>query len=204
MWRPERWEDGDAGESWKSRSLSEKRENALNFLFDVSRRRPLTEAMRKQAKRNEERLRMRTSSDPTETPPVDQAGASDTLVTALTPLIHEGGDDAHDVDGGLDWADIETLVSEGVEGTDVLRNIPQRDIEALFDELYGGVAADAQARQEKLLREWFRLRREQSDTRNFDGMPPEERKLWSAWYLRSTRYVAWDCGDRRRPRVCLC
>jgi hypothetical protein len=101
------WEDGDGGADWKARDLSERRDAAMDSLFNVGRRQLITDAARDRAKRNVERLRDLTL-DPIEVKSCDDSA----LVESIDELL--GDEDV----------------------LDTLSFVPSSELRFLKDELY--------------------------------------------------------------------
>ena len=188
-----RWASGSGGVDWKGRDLDERRDQALEFLFDVSKRQPIHDGLRAQAARNQQRLRMPLDDDED---PRDDPSATSVLMDSLGPavdraaeademLLGPGEVEAARASNRLIWETAEDLagMDEGLVAESVA-NLSDADVRLLAEELYGEASASADMRRDKMLRSWFRLRHAAPRHAGFASLNKEERTEWSAWYLQ--------------------
>jgi hypothetical protein len=186
-----RWGRGDGGLDWKTRDLSDRRDRAMEYLFDVAKRRPIHDGLRAQAALNERRLRM----------PVEAAeDVQDATATAVLMDSLRSAMDRDDADGAeLSTSEIDAArasnallhdtarelgaMDEGLLADSVAHLSPD-DVAMLAEELYGDASVSADARRAKLLREWFRLRRGGGAHLGYGSLQREERTAWHPWYLK--------------------
>jgi hypothetical protein len=187
-----RWDNGSGGLHWKERHLTERRDRALEYMFDVTKRKPITDGLREQSLRNQDRLRLK-NDEIGGAVNRDDTDASTVLLDTLTPGIEEAlarERDARRLSRAAD-ASANALLADTAfdamnEGFDELNTsfLSPDDATLLAEEIYGSASADAENRKEKIVREWFRLRRESPLHQGFQRVPTAERTQWSPWYLR--------------------
>ena len=154
------WGEGNDGHEWKARELNERRQMAIDMLYNVSRRKLLCDAARDRCKRNLSRLSTRETN----------GELDNSLFGAQEPVVEKLSDDAL-------VRELDDLLSD--EGSlDTLEHIPLTELKFLREELY----AAALPKDDDVLKKWMKLRRNTENS--FSSLPEEERNLWSAWYLR--------------------
>lgn len=185
-----RWGRGDGGLEWKERELTDRRDRAMEFLFDVSKRRPIHDSLRAQAALNERRLRM--PSEGTET--VTDATATAVLMDSIQSIMEReemeaerlSDDDvrAARASNALLHDTVQELLDIGDEGAagDSLAHLSAEDVHMLAEELFGDASASAEERRAKLLREWFKLRR--GGQAGYGALQREEQTMWNPFYLK--------------------
>jgi hypothetical protein len=154
----------------------------VDYLTNVSARRPIHDAIRLRAKLNEERLKMPTLGSPD--------SASDVLMTSIKANSSLGllSDDDFPIPDPLDFDSFgsdEGGLAEG-SGVDTLDYIPVEDLKLLVDEIYRESAGRHQNKNDEIVRGWFKVRKETSPAKIFQSIPEAERTLWSPWYLKDT------------------
>jgi hypothetical protein len=192
---PVRWGPGEGGQSWKARDLAERRDRAMEYLFDASKRQPLHDGLRQQARLNEQRLRMPLDRD-------EESRSDASATTVMTDVLETLIDREAEAEELLSSSEIaaaqsvnrlihevsEDLAAElGDEaggGADSTLHLSAEEVALLSEELFGDASASAEGRRNKLLAEWFRLRRGSRRHMGYGTLQQEERREWHPWYLK--------------------
>lgn len=141
------WDDGSAGFEWKQRHLSEKRDMALSYMTDISRRQPIHDAIRVRSRLNRDRLMkplgaqglcedrsVRPSTEMMDTLRISQDAF-------LTPARSEGSKTLHDAVRGSNSDDLDDM-------SDDLLSYPGSRPAGLSEERNRQITEDAQLEEE--------------------------------------------------------
>ena len=177
------WRRGDGGYDWKHRHLTESRDRAMTFLFDVSKRRAIHDAIRRHSDGG--------------------LGALHGLKAQLSeydPALREkrlrgGGDDPdvmHDLyrmeqerrrlDDEAERKETDDSTPYEFEG-DGLEHLTEAEVDLLTHEFYPQTYHTTNKQQE-LMDGILRTRHSMSPKLSYTNIPEAERNVWSAWYLR--------------------
>ena len=202
------WRDHDSY-SWKSRDLNEIRKIAQEYLFSVENRKPIHDSIRQRAKLNENRLKYSNVSvsmadsaanilsmsmqlnQPqinAELDAYDTKNYNSTNNASSYPMDRKFNASLNQTENSGDVQDKQFNAElDEFEGLEALSCLPKNEIEALLNEFYstsnslGGFQYEETS---KILTKWFHLRRKTSTNNPMQGIPEQERKEWSPWYLK--------------------
>ncbi|KNH04703.1 1A family penicillin-binding protein [Perkinsela sp. CCAP 1560/4] len=206
------WTDGENGFDWKNRYLEEQRSRALDFLFDVSKRKPIHDSIREYHQKTwgestpVEGLHDKLSEyDPDLREQKRRAGVLGKFYTATalekdenSNLLPEPdvedifstfmrGQAAHDQFRKAESTDNSMPRPEsdcGAEDVaDTLAHLSKEDLDLIADEFYPKTTV-SRTIENDLMKDVLRCRKSMSPKYSYAKIPQQERTTWSPWYLR--------------------
>ena len=205
------WKDGEGGFEWKNRYLDEQRSRAMDFLFDVSKRKPIHDSIREYHNHlwNEsapvDGLRDAVHDyDPDLREQKMRAGVMGDLYSASARADSDAQrslpeNESEDIFSKIAHAQsikAKSFVEEaerdhtggyapcGMEDFgDALEHLSGEDLELLADE-FCPKTTHVRMEEKKLMSDVMGCRRTMSPRLSYAKIPQQERTTWSPWYLR--------------------
>ena len=205
------WKDGENGFEWKHRYLSEQRSRAMDFLFDVSKRKPIHDSIRDYHKimwnesapvdglrdavheydedLREKKLRAGVMGDFYNASARTEKGADTKLPENETEDIF--GKIAYAQTVQAQSAIDENKSTGGLPSEpcsmedfhDTLDFLSADDLELLADE-FRPKTTHTRINEQQLMNNVMRCRKTMSPKHSYAKIPQQERTTWSPWYLR--------------------